>query len=168
VKTCKCLPGADIDSDHNLLVAEIQLKLKNVKRAKVIKKWNLDKLITMGKETVGKKLAEAIQRNTELGENVEEVWNRIKEGMKKGAEETIGFVEGKRIKKPWITREMIEKVEERRKYKGRSDETGKRQYRKLNNELRRETQQAKEKWLAEECAEIEELERRGLFEQMYR
>jgi hypothetical protein len=29
----KTLPGADIDSDHNLLVAEVQTRLKAIKKA---------------------------------------------------------------------------------------------------------------------------------------
>ncbi|KAJ4435509.1 hypothetical protein ANN_18125 [Periplaneta americana] len=33
------------------------------------------------------------------------------------AEETIGFTEGVRIKKPWVTGKMLEKMEERRKWK---------------------------------------------------
>ena len=37
----KTLPGADIDSDHNLLVAEVQTRLKAIKNAGKRKpKWN--------------------------------------------------------------------------------------------------------------------------------
>ena len=41
----KTLPGADIDSDHNLLVAEVQTRLKPIKKAGNRKpKWNLEKI----------------------------------------------------------------------------------------------------------------------------
>jgi Metal-dependent hydrolase len=33
VRDVKTLPGADIDSDHNLLVAEVQARLKSIKNA---------------------------------------------------------------------------------------------------------------------------------------
>ena len=41
-------------------------------------------------------------------------------------------------------------------------------YRKLNNELRKETDKVREKWLKEKCEEIEGLERKGKYEMMYK
>ena len=39
------IPGADIDLDHNLLVAEVQKKLKAIKKAGKWKpKWNLERI----------------------------------------------------------------------------------------------------------------------------
>ena len=40
-------------------------------------------------------------------------------------------------------------------------------YKKLNNLLRRETDKAKQKWLKEQCEEIEELDKRGRSDLMY-
>lgn len=40
-----------------------------------------------------------------------------------------------------------------------SPEYGRKQYRHLNNELRRETDNAREKWMEEQCEKIEELEK---------
>ena len=40
-------------------------------------------------------------------------------------------------------------------------------YRKLNNELRRETDNAKEEWMKQKCEEIDELERKGRYDLMY-
>jgi hypothetical protein len=41
----KTLPGADIDSDHNLLVAEVQTRLKAIRKAgKRMPKWNLEQI----------------------------------------------------------------------------------------------------------------------------
>ncbi|KAG8237372.1 hypothetical protein J437_LFUL017384 [Ladona fulva] len=59
-------------------------------------------------------------------------------------------------------------MEERRQAKKRMDEEGKRKYRKLNNELRRECEKARKKWLDEKCNEIEELEKTGKYEEAYR
>ena len=44
---------------------------------------------------------------------------------------------------------------------------GRTKYRKLNNELRRETDKAKEQWWKEECTELEELEGRGRTDLVY-
>ena len=50
---------------------------------------------------------------------------------------------------------MINKVNERRKWKNESNEEGKKRYRQLNNELRREAAKAKETWWSRECKELE-------------
>jgi len=45
VKDVQTLPGADIDSDHNILVAEVQTRLKKIIRfQKSRPRWDLEKL----------------------------------------------------------------------------------------------------------------------------
>jgi hypothetical protein len=60
-----------------------------------------------------------------------------------------------------VTTAMLNKMNERRKCKSINNEEGRKQYRQLNNELRRETDLAKEKWWEEECVELEKLESSG-------
>ena len=55
----------------------------------------------------------------------------------------------------------MEKMQERTKWKNENTEEGKRTYRRLNNELRRETDQARERWWENECNRLEELHRRA-------
>jgi len=62
---------------------------------------------------------------------------------------------------------MLRKMDERRKWKRENTEEGRRQYRRLNNELRRETDRAKEEYWEEQCRDIEELERRGQMDKLY-
>src|SRR6478609_8108598 len=50
---------------------------------------------------------------------------------------------------------------ERRKWKNKNTEEGKRTYWRLNNELIRETDQARKRWRENECNELEELDRRA-------
>ena len=71
------------------------------------------------------------------------------------AEETIVYKESNNIKEPLVTGKMLEKMEERRKWKNINTEEAKRNYRKLNNELRRETNKADEEWMKQNCEEIE-------------
>lgn len=73
-----------------------------------------------------------------------------------------------RSRKEWITQDILDKMEERRKWKNDGTEHGRNQYKKLNNELRRETDKAREKWMEEQCEKIEELERYSKTEEMYR
>ncbi|XP_063585381.1 craniofacial development protein 2-like [Penaeus indicus] len=46
VKNSCSYPGADVGSDHNLVIMKVDLKMKMVAKAKVIQKWNKDQLIT--------------------------------------------------------------------------------------------------------------------------
>ena len=58
-------------------------------------------------------------------------------------------------------------MKERKKWKSRNNEEGRIKYRKINNELRRATDKAKEKWWEEECKELEELDRKGRVDLVY-
>ena len=46
----------------------------------------------------------------------------------------VGKVD-KRARKPWITQEMISKMDERKKWKNVNTEEGRRNYRRLRNQL---------------------------------
>lgn len=62
---------------------------------------------------------------------------------------------------------MIEKMDVRRKWKNKNTAEGHRMYRKLNDELRGETAKARKNWLDEQCMEMEELERKGVYDLLY-
>src|SRR6476619_1245624 len=76
----------------------------------------------------------------------------------KSAEGNVGYLKGKL---PWITAAIMEKMQERRKWKNENTEEGKRTYRRLNNELRIETDQTRERWWENECTKLEGLDRRA-------
>ena len=63
----------------------------------------------------------------------------------------------------WITDEMIKKLEETRIAKT----TKVNEYRRLNNQLRRETDRAKEVYMEEICEEIMDLQKKGRYDLMY-
>ena len=76
---------------------------------------------------------------------VEDKWSDIKNAITKSARQNLGVVKKTKAKKPWVTLEMLEKMEERRRWKNSSTDDGKRRYKKLSNELRRETDKARKK-----------------------
>jgi len=78
----------------------------------------------------------------------------------------VGKVE-KRARKPWITQEMISKMDERRKWRNVNTEEGRRNYRRLRNELKRATEKTKEEYLENACTEIMEFHRTGRYDLMY-
>ena len=110
------LHGADIDSDHNILVAKICTRLKKIIRfQKRRPQWDLEKLYAQRhrvQDTLEEKLGAV---GCDSGK-VEVQWNNIKECVLDTFSGLVGKVE-KRARKPWITQEMISKMDERRKWK---------------------------------------------------
>jgi hypothetical protein len=84
--------------------------------------------------------------------DVEAKWNNIKECVLDTLSVLVGKVE-KRARKPWITQEIISKMDERRKWKNVNTEEGR-------NELKGDTDNAK-KNLENICNEIMEFQRTG-------
>ena len=58
-------------------------------------------------------------------------------------------------------------MEEFRKLKCVNTEAGRRKYKQLNNELRRITDEVKEIWWANQCGQLESLDRQGRSDLMY-
>ena len=75
--------------------------------------------------------------------NVNQRWIELRRVIQSSARKYVGYEGKRRPKKPWITEEMINKIDERRKWKNESNEEGKKRYRELNIELRREAAKAK-------------------------
>jgi len=78
----------------------------------------------------------------------------------------IGKVE-KKARKPWITQEMISKMDERRKLKNFNTEEGRKNYRRLRNELKTATDNTKKEYLENICNKIMEFQRTGRYDLMY-
>ena len=67
----------------------------------------------------------------------EERWENLKGIVMKSAEGNVGYSKGKIARKLWITTAIMGKMKERRKWKNKNTEEGKRTYRRLNNEQKR-------------------------------
>ena len=83
------------------------------------------------------------------------------------AESHIGYNNNRPPKKPWITSGMIEKMDQRRRWKSVNTEVGRKKYKQLNNDLRRETEKAREVYWDTACTELEELEKRNRADLVY-
>ena len=168
VKNARSYPGADVDSDHNLIGMKIRIKLKRIRKRKVTKKWDLDKFAkdTTVKRNFQQFVEEQMTKNRVRGDTIEKRWSQLKDTVKEGIRNSIPKRQ-KVAKKPWVTKEMLEKMEQRRKWKNQNTEEARKMYKKLNNELRREIEAARDKSWNEECAEIEEFEKIGRSDLMY-
>ena len=166
VKNAKAYPGADADTDHNLVVMTMAVKLKFIKRRKKTRqRWNKEALKTKSVE-LSKRIEEQMKHGTREQE-VDKRWERLKDVIVQQTEEMVGYVKGREARKPWITEEMIQDMDERRKWKHQNTEEARQEYRRLNNKLRRSTEKAKEEWWKEQCGELEAMQRRGQYDKLY-
>ena len=64
VKSSWSYPGADVNSDHNLVAMRINIKLKKVKKGRRQEKWAMDKLKT-NEEALRKSIEERVRMDNE-------------------------------------------------------------------------------------------------------
>ena len=155
---CKTYPGADIDSDHNPVVAVTRLRLKNIQRSKREPQRDLKQL---KKEDIKQRYSVAVQNRYEAlseeinGGEIEKEWICLQRAYVEGVEEIIPRKE-RRARKAWMTEDILDLMEKRRECKHKNAE----RYRELNREIKRRCSSAKEKWVNEQCEEIETLANR--------
>ncbi len=82
---------------------------------------------------------------------VNEHWTTVRDIIHNSAEVNVGYKKGKTSKKSWVTQEMVQKMEDRRRWKRVDSVSGRKIHRKLNNQLRKETERAREQWWKEQC-----------------
>ena len=98
---------------------------------------------------------------------VNERWNEVKSIIKKSAKKNIAHKKRQKARKPWVTTQMLDKMDLRRKWKNVNTIEGKKEYKRLNNELRRVTERAREQWWNDQCAELEKLDKKGKSDLVY-
>ncbi|KAL4083803.1 hypothetical protein QTP88_029119 [Uroleucon formosanum] len=118
IKQCKTYPGADIDSDHNLIIMETNLKYKKIKKDVFTNKWNLEVLKKDEKRIEFKEKCKKALNNIQIEncQSEENKWENIKEILKIQAEEVLG-TQKKEPRKPWMTDEIVKLINERRRAK---------------------------------------------------
>ena len=164
VKCTKSLPGADCNSDHNMVMMGMAVKLKRMTKARKQMKWDIDNL--RRKESEFREYIE-LKIHREDSRDVEKRWGDFKQVIHEAATTVVGRKKRTRARKPWVTTEMLDKMDERRKYKNVNTDAGRQMYRSLNNELRRVTEKARRTWWENECREMEDLNRRGFTDVLY-
>lgn len=164
VKAVKTYPGADADSDHNPVVMDFKMnRFLKVKTALTTKRIDIRKVkIPEIREEVKKKLVDKFKmpinnnpnkRENETETEIERTWNFIKYNIVEIQNNTIGTAKNDK-KQQWMTDEILDLMNERRKYKTRDIS----KYKKTNKLIRRKCRDAKEQWMAEKCQEIETLQ----------
>lgn len=155
IKSCRTFPGADVDSDHNPVIANLRLSLKRVEHQKRPPKFAVSQLEQLEvrdnfKEHVIKSLPEFPP------DNVTDHWQVLTTAIKEAAEANIPKQDQRRNKAQWFTSELEHLLVQRRISKPNHQK-----YQELNRLYKRRCQETKEAWLEEKCAEVERLHLNG-------
>jgi len=148
VKNSRAFPGADVNSDHNPVVAKFKLSLKRLKKPKRRPRYILSslKISQDFKEAVIRKMPTIFDNS-----NTESQWKAFTSTIAKAAEDNIPKEENNQSQSShWMTTEIKELMEQRRLLK-RDQE----QYNIVNREIQKKCREAKENWLEEMCQKVE-------------
>ena len=146
----KTFPGADCGSDHVPVCGTIRLKLKKIKTA--IRNIKLDVDTLRSDSDIKEKFTVAVKNRFSILHDVQvvdEKWEHLKESITQAAEETIPKSQRK-AKKKWMNDEILKMMDERRNSK--QDRVA---YNALNKQITTKCNEAKDKWLNEQCDDIE-------------
>ena len=119
LKDVRVMRGADVASDHHLLLATIKLKLKNHRQQNKTSRVRFQ--VNLLEDSKTKKQFELSLKNRyEVLQDLEDTdidhhWNKVKEIFEKTCNDELG--PSTHRNKDWITTETLEKVQERREIK---------------------------------------------------
>ena len=117
VRRVTTLPGADCGTDHNLLIADIKIKLKRIKRAKQTPKYDV--------ENIGLEFAVEVKNRFNglrlAGREPEELWNDIRDIVKETADKKVPKAKRKKVTK-WLSDEAVKIADERRDVRSKGDD----------------------------------------------
>lgn len=157
VKNSRAYPGADCNSDHNLVVATFQLTIRKRKTTPVIR-FDLEEL----KGPKGIQYATEVSNRfealdmTDYERRPQELWETTKTILLESATNTIRMT-----KKPksnaWISEETMHKADEKRKAKSQDPV----RYRQLKAEVQRLVRRDKERHTSSICQQIETESNKG-------
>ena len=145
--------GADIGSDHELVMTNMRLKLKKIRKGKSPRmKFDLEKLkdpdiAAEFEAKIGGRFAPLLVADIDA----ESLNNQLNQQLTDTAEEVLGRARGK--KNQWMTDEVFQLCDKRREQKKKrfqnSDEGE--AYRKSNKAVKKAVKEAKEKWINDKC-----------------
>jgi hypothetical protein len=144
-------------SDHDLVILNFRVRLKNIKKPKNTRlKFDLDKLKDPSiAESFQAKIGGRFAALLTLEEDAETTTNKVNETMIEVANEVLGKHHQKT--QPWVTDEILGMCDERRDLKKvKNTVTGAAAYKEVSKKIRRGMKKAKEEWIEKQCTEIEE------------
>ena len=159
VRNSRSFPSADVGSDHQLVMANIRLKLKVKKQETRIKKVNIqnlkvDKIRIEFHERIEEKWEIIIQDPVV---DVENVWVKIRDGIQEVSRQVLGYREGKKHEE-WLSTRTLELMADRRKYKSKrkEDPDMAKHHNYLCRMVKESAKEDKEQFILKICDEVED------------
>ena len=180
VKDTRSFRGADVGSDHNLVICNVKLSLKAVKKqGKSLRKvFNTDKLKDRQiRQEFTIKLKNRFRLLENLDEDDEQVvdktWDVIKDNYNKTAEDVLGYKTKER--KDWISDQTWQKIEDRKKIKSKlnaakSDRLKvklKSDYTAKDKQIKKSAREDKKRFVEDLAEKAQEASVRGDLRKMY-
>ncbi|XP_030745457.1 uncharacterized protein LOC115874434 [Sitophilus oryzae] len=157
MKSVKTYPGADVGSDHNLLVTEIMVKLKKLKvlsnqrsiDTSLLRSNNAKVKVYQG---INENLSKLINCCSATQSQPEDMWQSLKSAIIEPCKKYLK-PEKRTMRNDWMTDEILMLMGERRNLKNTEE------YKRIQKVIKYKCRQAREEWITEECTEIENLQR---------
>ena len=155
VTQAKGYPGADCNSDHIVVVCSIRTKLKKLTNKKSSRRFDFFQLRNSG---IARHFREAVE--TELKEeqqmdDIDKFFNSFQRALSNATDKSVPYVIPCK-KQEWMTTDILDLMEMRRKAKGDND-----RYRELHRYIRNRCRIEKEKYYVKQCEELERLEKKN-------
>ena len=159
VTQSRSFPGADIGSDHQLVLCNISVKMKSEKKKKESKtiRYNTEILKSEeGKQKVRVVLEKELEskHNGKETMGMDERAKALEHGLKKAAEEMkMNYIP----RKHWISESTMRLVEKRRQLKASKNETEEKatEYKYLCKRIKKSARMDKRQWVNSVCDEVE-------------
>ncbi|XP_072048553.1 craniofacial development protein 2-like [Amphiura filiformis] len=161
ISNSRSYPSADIGSDHQMVLADLKLKLKVKPKANRLPRYEVTKLkseeIRESYEvTIGGRFKPLLNiPDTDVG--IEDLWSDIRNTINETSDKLLGKKKPQQ-QKPWISTEVLELSRQRSKVKLQrlEDPTLKHKYNFLNREIKRKSKECKDNWLRELCKDVDD------------
>ena len=165
--------GADVASDHTLVIATVSLKLRRA-RERQARQQRVDSGRLKEPTTKQAYVLEVKNRFQVLGDEQEMTIDSFNQALLEAGEKVLGFQ--RRRKEAWIKDETWEKINERKSTKQKIDATRserlkeqhRRKYTELNKEVRKMTKADKRDYIEKLADKAEEAARRNDLKTLYK
>ena len=155
----RSFPGADIGSDHELVMMTFRVRLKKARKPNQPRlRFELEKLrdpdvACTFQATIGGKFASLIALSDE-DMDIDTMITTYNLAVTDATSEILE--KERRRKKPWVTKGVLDLCDERRDLKKkRYKAEGAKEYREANRTIQKAVTKAKEGWIGAQCEEIE-------------
>ncbi|CAF1270699.1 unnamed protein product [Adineta ricciae] len=157
VVNCRTFQGADISSDHSLVLCNIKLRLKNIQnKPKYNQRLNIQQLNDQTIKTSYQTHLENNLNNIQTANNIDDHALQIEKAIKEALQVSIP-TQKETPKKPWISTQTLDLANEKRKAKQVKHISTQlnNKYKHLCNEVKKAARKDKDNWIQNQCEEIQ-------------